>query len=84
MLSRPACDPSQETAYCWRLGPPRRSFTSVMPNQLMIAATGIGIVDWSHSLVASNPADGTSMPVISARCPPADPPVITTREESNP
>ena len=70
-----------------------RSKTSVMPYQLTMAATFISAVDLAPvdqtrqrlpGHWRSRPAPAVSMPVVSARCPPAELPVTTMRSRSKP
>src|SRR5580698_7203365 len=75
--------PNQEIAYVREFGPCNISATSVMPYQLMIAAT-LGsssfVLPADHSPrnehSASSPADAGIIPVVSARCPPDEPPLV--------
>src|SRR5260370_23715188 len=55
-------------------GPSSRSSTSVMPYQLTMAET-LSCSGPGHS--RSRPAEAGSIPVVSARCPPAELPVTT-------
>src|SRR5262245_16300215 len=85
--SRFGMAPSQATAYDFLFGPPSNSPTSEMPYQSTIAATFSSSVlfgpialdppERSPAHVLSKPADGGNMPVMSARWPPADVPVVT-------
>src|SRR5712664_1099784 len=81
--SRLAAAPTHWAAYDRALGPPSISATSVMPYQLMMAAT-LGTVVSSllnppPAQARVNPAVSGIMPAARARCPPADSPVTTTR-----
>src|SRR5262245_11035661 len=69
--------PSHVVAAFARLGPSITSFTSVTPNQLMAAATvGRGVAP-AHC--RSRPALSGIIALVSARCPPADSPIVTIR-----
>ena len=61
-----------ESLQAMNVAPP----TSVMPYQLMMAATDSSSLPWHWR---SSPADAGIMPVVSARCPPAELPVVTMR-----
>ena len=77
--TRSARLPSHCTAYVFRFGPSSRSATSVIPYQFTIAATfGSG----APGHCRSKPALSGIIPVISARCPPAESPEVTSRAKS--
>src|SRR5215470_7405942 len=67
--------PNHGTAYVFIFGPSSRSATSVIPNQSTTAATFNSSVP-GHC--RSSPADAGIIAVVSARCPPADPPETTS------
>ena len=68
--------PSHVIAALARLGPSMTSFTSVTPNQLIAAATvGTGIA----RTLPIQPALSGIIALVSARCPPADSPIVTIR-----
>src|SRR5215831_418700 len=68
--------PSHATAKFLMLAPARSSLTSVMPYQLMTAATFSSSVP-GHRLSRLSLAG--LIPVVSARCPPAEFPMTTSR-----
>ena len=72
--------PSQVTARFALCGPSITSATSVMPYQLIAAATlGTGVLP-AHC--RSSPALSGIIALVSVRCPPADSPVTTMRSTS--
>src|SRR5438552_3127854 len=81
MASRLGLPPIHCTAYERALVPASRSFTSVMPYQLIIAATfGTAIslpVKPPPAQIEVKPADVGIIPTANARWPPADSPLTT-------
>src|SRR6516162_6887934 len=79
--SRFRLPPIHCTAYARALGPAIKSLTSVMPYQLMIAATfGTAVslpVNPPPAQIDVRLAVDGIMPTASARCPPADSPLTT-------
>src|SRR5580704_12762381 len=80
--------PSHWTAYERTLGPASMSFRSVMPYQLMMAATfGTALSELVNPPPAQtlvNPALAGIIPAARARWPPADSPLTTMRLVSMP
>ena len=74
-------EPIHCTAYARAFGPPSMSFTSVMPYQLIMAATFGRLVSLPANpppaQMLVKPALAGIIPVVSARCPPADSPDTT-------